>query len=105
MVALVSAVVLLLYLGRILGWIWGSKPLEPGDVVFLVPIVAVLLVISRRSVRRRLRPSTAVAEVDLSEDATRVPQLERSNDLSAGEVEDLKRAQEWAAADYHWWKR
>jgi hypothetical protein len=54
MISVVSAVALLVYLGRALAWAWGTKPLEAGDVVLLLPIVVVAVLIRKRAVRLRL---------------------------------------------------
>lgn len=99
-----SAAILLLYLGRVLVWTCGSKPLGPADIVFLVPIALVLLLVPRRGAPTNSRPSTAVANVDWSDDAAWVAQREEVNEEGPDEKEILRRIQEWAA-DYHWWKR
>lgn len=104
MIGVVSAVVLLVYLGRVLAWAWGPKPLEAGDVVLLLPIVVVAILIRKRALRPRLRQPPAAAEID-GGDESQVVQIERSREARTGESENLRRQQEWEAADYHWWKR
>lgn len=105
MVGFVSAVVLLVYVGRVLAWAWGTKPLEAGDVVFLLPIVVVAVLIRRRAIRPRLSQPPAAAEIDGSDEPSQAMQLERSSKARTDESENLRRQQEWAAADYVWWKR
>ena len=104
MVGFVFAVVLLVYLGRLLAWIWGTRPLEAGDVVFLLPIVVVGVLFRRRAVRPRWPQPPAAPETDESGEPSPVPHSECMIEVP-DESENLQRQQEWAAADYHWWKR
>ena len=104
MFGLVFTVVFLVYLGRLLAWAWGTRPLEAGDVVFLLPIVVVGVLFRRRAVRPRLRQPLAALETDESYEPSPVTQTERIRG-AANESENLQRQQEWAAADYPWWKR
>lgn len=104
MVGFVLAVVLLLYLGRLLVWIWGTRPLEAGDVVFLLPIVVVAVLYLWRAVRPRLHQPPTASEIDESDEPSLTTHSERLGVVNE-ETENLQRQQEWAAADYHWWKR
>ena len=104
MVGFVLAVVLLVYLGRFLAWTWGTKPLESGDVVFVPPILVVAVLFRRRAVRPRLHQPPAAPETDETDEPYPVRHSERFSE-AAEESENLQRQQEWAAADYHWWKR
>ena len=103
MVGFVSVIVSLLYLGRILAWVSGGKPLEAADAIFLVPLLVGGAVLRSRPVRSGLsRP--AVVPHDLLDEAIRSPQTEALNERHR-EEDTLARQQEWAAAEYHWWKR
>lgn len=104
MVGLIFVVACLLYLGRILAWIWGSKPIELYDVAFLVPILIAVLVFRRRRVRAGPRQSAAVAEVDASDEPI-LPRKEEKSEPGSDDEDALRRQQEWAVAEYHWWKR
>lgn len=104
MAGFVFAVVLLGYLGRLLAWTWGTRPLEAGDVVFLLPIVVVAVLFRMRAVRPRLRQPPAAQESSENDEPSPVTQSERLSE-AAKESEILQRQQEWATADYHWWKR
>jgi hypothetical protein len=104
MAGLIFVAACLLYLGRILAWTWGSKPLELGDIVFLVPILMVVFVLRRRRIRGESRSSAVGAEVDASDEAIRPAQEGRRQMRGDGE-EILRLQQEWAAAEYNWWKR
>lgn len=103
MVGFASVIVSLLYLGRILAWVSGSKPLELGDVVFLAPVLIVAAVLRSRRVRIGLSGPTVVPH-DEFEEAVQSSQTEARNPGDR-EEETLRQQQEWAAADYHWWKR
>ncbi|WP_375459835.1 hypothetical protein [uncultured Enterovirga sp.] len=106
MVGFVSTVFLLVYLGRVLAWTWGTKPFEAGDVVFLLPLVVIAVLVRRRAVRPRLRqPPAAAAEIDAADEPSEFALLEGPSKARIDESENLRRQQEWAAADYHWWKR
>ena len=103
MVGFVSVIVSLLYLGRILAWVSGAKPLEAADALFLVPLLVVGAVLRSRRVRSGFSGS-AVVPHDLLDKTIQSSQTEALNPRD-GEGEILARQQEWAAADYHWWKR